>query len=357
MAEATGQDKTEAPSPRRLRQAREEGNVARSTDLTAALMLLASIVLLHWMGVRLFEAMVATLHRMLTPGESANITRADDLGVLGSYVMYLMGWTLLPILVAIAGVGVLVTAGQTGLMLTGKPLTPKLSKINPLTGFKRLVDARAAIRLVMSLGKVIIISTVASLLIMNQIDAIAALPMMTLAAATAVVAEMTFMLALKLAALLIVLAILDFTFQRFQHTKDLKMTKQEVRQELKDMDGDPLMKQRRARVARQLAMQRMAQAVPKADVIITNPTHISIALKYDSATMRAPKVIAKGADLMAMQIRQIAIANGIPLVERKPLARALYSSVEVGQEIPEEHYNAVAEILAYVYRLSGRMAG
>jgi len=250
----------------------------------------------------------------------------------------------------------LVTAGQTGLMLTGKPLLPKFSKINPLSGVKRLVDARAAIRLVMSLGKVAIISAVAIFMIMADIDEIAALPMMTLGAAMAASGHMTFMLAIKLAALLVVLALMDFAFQKYQHVKDMRMTKQEVRQEMKDMDGDPMMKQRRQRVARQLAMQRMAQQVPQADVILTNPTHLSIALRYDSDSMRAPKVIAKGADFMAMRIRQIATANGIPLVERKPLARALYSSVEVGDEVPEEHYAAVAEILAYVYRLSGKVA-
>lgn len=357
MAEPTGQERSEAPTARRLRQAREEGNVARSTDLTAALMLLASIIFLYMLGTRLFEAMGASLGRLLTSADSHNPTRPDDLGAISAYLLNLLGWTVLPLLVAIAGVGVLVTAGQTGLMLTGKPLVPKFSRINPLSGFKRLVDARAAIRLVMSLGKVIIIATIAIMIIVDDIELIAALPLMAIGAAATTIAHMSFMLALKLAAVLIVLALLDFWFQKFQHTNDMKMTKQEVRQEMKDMDGDPLMKQRRARVARQLAMQRMAQEVPKADVIITNPTHISIALRYDSDTMRAPKVIAKGADLMAMQIRQIAAAHGIPLVERKPLARALYAGVEVGQEVPEEHYTAVAEILAYVYRLSGKMAG
>ncbi|MEM6258362.1 MAG: flagellar biosynthesis protein FlhB [Planctomycetota bacterium] len=356
MAETTGQEKTEAPTPNRLRKAREEGNIARSTDLTAALMLLFAIVLLYLFSTRLFESMAGVLHRLLSSVDASNPTRSDDLGPVFDYLLGLIGWTVLPLLIAIAGVGMLVTAGQTGLLLTGKPLVPKFSKLNPLTGFKRLFDARAAIRLVMSLGKVIIISAVATLMIMAEIDAIAALPTMTIAAATAAAAHMTFMLALKLAVLLVILALLDFAFQKYQHTKDMRMTKQEVRQEMKDMDGDPLMKQRRARVARQLAMQRMAQQVPNADVVITNPTHLSIALRYDSDTMAAPRVIAKGADFMAMRIRQIATANGIPLVERKPLARALYSSVEVGDEVPEEHYAAVAEILAYVYRLSGKVA-
>ena len=356
MAETSGQEKTEAPTAQRIRKAREEGNIARSTDLTAALMLLTSIILLYMLSSRLFEAMAAVLHRLLSSVDSVNQTRADDLGSVWSYLLGIVSWTVMPLLIGIAGVGLLVTAGQTGLILTGKPLMPKFSKINPLSGVKRLVDARAAIRLVMSLGKVAIISAVAIWMIMAEIDAIAALPLMTLGAATVASGHMTFMLSIKLAGLLVILALLDFSFQKYQHTKDMRMTKQEVRQEMKDMDGDPLMKQRRQRVARQLAMQRMAQQVPQADVILTNPTHLSIALRYDSDSMRAPKVIAKGADFMAMRIRQIATANGIPLVERKPLARALYGSVEIGDEVPEEHYAAVAEILAYVYRLSGKVA-
>ena len=258
---------------------------------------------MYVLSSRLFDAMAAVLHRLLSSVDAVNPTRADDLGPIWDYLLGLIGWTVLPLLIGIAGVGLLVTAGQTGLLLTGKPLIPKFSKINPLSGVKRLVDARAAIRLVMSLGKVAIISAVAIMMIMAEIDAIAALPTMTLGAATAASAHMTFMLSIKLAALLVILALLDFSFQKYQHTKDMRMTKQEVRQEMKDMDGDPLMKQRRARVARQLAMQRMAQQVPKADVILTNPTHLSIALRSDSDSMRAPKVIAKGAEFMAMRIR------------------------------------------------------
>jgi flagellar biosynthetic protein FlhB len=166
--------------------------------------------------------------------------------------------------------------------------------------------------------------------------------------------ELVYALAIKLAALLIVLAIIDYAFQRWKHEQDLKMSKQEVKEEMKRMEGDPLVKQRRARVARQLAMQRVAAAVPKADVVVTNPTHFAVALQYDTKSMRAPKVVAKGADFMAMRIRQIAAVHGIPIIERKPLARALYAGVEIGQEIPPEHYAAVAEILAYVYRLAGR---
>lgn len=357
MAETTGQEKTESASPRRRREARQEGNLARSTDLTAACMLLAAVVLLWAFGSRLWLALGATLRAMLLSSHAPNPTRADDLGAMVGYTGHVLAATLLPLLLVLASVGLLASIGQVGLLLTGKPIMPRFSKINPISGVKRLFDARAAMRLVMSVGKLVLIAGVAIIIIIMDLEKIGALPAMALRPGFALMAGMAFDLAIKLAAVLLILAILDFAFQKFQHEKDLRMTKQEVREEMKQMDGDPMMKQRRARVARQLAMQRMSQAVPKADVIITNPTHISIALQYDSETMRAPKVIAKGADLMAMQIRQIAAAHGIPLVERKPLARALYASAEVGDEVPEDHYAAVAEILAYVYRLSGRMAG
>lgn len=357
MAETSGQEKTEAPTPRKVRQAREEGNVARSTDLTAAFMMLASVVLMYVLGVRVVEGLSSSLQNMLLGVFSENPTRADDLQATFSYLGHILAITLVPLLLAMAAVGLIVSAGQVGPMLTGKPLKPQFSKLNPISGVKRLFDARAAMRLVMSLAKVILIAGVAVVIIMRDVDEIAALSAMSVLEGFFASADMLFMLAIKLSALLIVLGLLDFAFQRWQHTRDQRMTKQEVRQDMKDMDGDPMMKQRRARVARQLAMQRMAQAVPGADVIITNPTHLSIALKYDPDTMRAPRVVAKGADFMAMRIRQIAAAHDIPLVERKPLARALYSSAQVGDEVPEKHYAAVAEILAYVYRLSGRMAG
>jgi flagellar biosynthesis protein FlhB len=195
---------------------------------------------------------------------------------------------------------------------------------------------------------------VALAIIYGDIRSILHLGELEMAPAFAASCELVYALGLKLAVILLVLAIIDYAFQRWKREADLKMSKQELKEELKRMDGDPLVKQRRARVARQLAMQRIAAAVPKADVIVTNPTHFAVALQYESGDMRAPKVVAKGADYMAMRIRQLAAVHGVPIVERKALARALYAGVEVGQEIPPEHYTAVAEILAYVYRLGER---
>lgn len=352
MAES-GEEKTEDPTPRRRQEAREDGNIPRSSDLSASLSLLASIVLLHWVGMHLFDAMRRTVSMMLAAEHAPNPTRPTDLMGLASFSGYMLSTGLLPIILAITAVGVLATVGQVGFILTGKPLAPSFNKLSPLKGAKNLVNLRAAMRLLMSLGKIAILAAVAITSIVYDLPWIIQMGQLHLAPAFTVGCAMFYSLALKLAGILVFLAVMDYAYQRWQHEQDLRMSKQEVKEEMKRMEGDPMIKQRRSRVARQLAMQRTAAAVPQADVIVTNPTHFSVALKYDSASMRAPKVIAKGADLLAMRIRQIAASHSIPIVERKPLARALYHNIEVGQEIPPEHYAAVAEILAYVYRVSG----
>lgn len=355
MAE-TGQDKTEAATPRRKTEARNDGNLAKSQDLTAALMLLAAIVGLQLFGMNVFSNMRNTMQTMLSGAHTSNPARLDDLGAIMAYSLRATIAMLAPLTLVTMAAGLLAVVGQVGFLITGKPLVPDLKKLNPIKGIQQMFSARAAMRLVLSIGKFVLIGAVASLVMYRDLEKVMHLAELSAGPAFQLGAHMVFELALVLAALLIVLAILDYIYQKWQHSEDLKMTKEQVKQEMKDMDGDPLVKQRRARVARQLAMQRMAQTVPQADVIVTNPTHYAIALKYDNDSMQAPKVVAKGADFMAMRIRQIAALNGIPLVERKPLARALYANVDVGREIPEEHYAAVAEILAYVYRLSGNKA-
>jgi flagellar biosynthetic protein FlhB len=206
----------------------------------------------------------------------------------------------------------------------------------------------------MSMAKVGLILALAGWCVLGQVPAMLALPEHTPMAVFQVICGMVYSLALKLAALLLILGIADYGIQYWQRERDLRMTKQELKEELKRMDGDPAMRQRRLRVARQLILQRLQHSVPKAHVVVTNPTHFAVALRYDSATMKAPKVVAKGADLMAQRIRQLAALHGVPLVERRDLARALYRSVDVGREVPPQLYHAVAETLAYVYRLSGR---
>ena len=353
MAE-TAQEKTEQPTPRKRQEARDEGNVPRSTDLTAACTLLAAVMLMYLLGERLINGLRTMLLLMLDGSHASNPTRATDLGAVMSFLGQLLLSSLFPLLIALMGVVLVIAFGQVGFLLTGKPLVPKFSKLSPAKGIKNMFNARAGVRLLMSLGKLALISAAAFYVISVDMPKIMLLAELGLGQAFAVATQLVFGLALKLAALLVVMAILDFAFQRYQHEKELRMSKQEVKEEMKRMEGDPMIKQRRARVARQLAMQRVAQQVPSADVVVTNPTHFAVALKYDGSSMRAPKVIGKGADFLALRIRQIAAVHEIPIVERKPLARALYHGVEIGQEIPAEHYAAVAEILAYVYRISGR---
>ncbi|MCP4245577.1 MAG: EscU/YscU/HrcU family type III secretion system export apparatus switch protein [bacterium] len=170
-------------------------------------------------------------------------------------------------------------------------------------------------------------------------------------------AALVFQLGMTLAIVLLVLALIDYAYQRYKHERDLKMTKEEVKDELRSMEGDPVVKRRRREVQMQLAYPRLQKEVPGADVVVSNPTHVAVAIKYDADTMASPRVVAKGADLMALRIRQLAAASGVPIMERPPLARALYESVQVGQEVPERFYQAVAEILAYVYELTGRNLG
>lgn len=347
-------EKTEAPTPRKRAEARENGDIARSQDLTAAGMLLASVVLLYVMGMRLFTGMRLAVEAMLGNAHAVNPTRPDDLQGMFAFGGQVVLWTALPLLLAIGAVGLLSAIGQVGFLVTVKPITPSFGKLSPAKGLGNMFNAKAAMRLAMSLLKLGLIGTIAGVIIYRDLPWIFHIGELEVAPAFAAACELVYLLALKLAALLVVLALIDYAFQRWKHEQDLKMSKQDVKEEMKRMEGDPMVKQRRARVARQLAMQRVASAVPKADVIVTNPTHYAVALQYDADAMRAPRVVAKGADFMAMRIRQLAAVHGIPIVERKPLARALYAGVEVGQEIPPDQYAAVAEILAYVYRLADR---
>ncbi|MEX0886480.1 MAG: flagellar biosynthesis protein FlhB [Phycisphaeraceae bacterium] len=347
-------EKTEPATPRKREQAREQGQVARSTDLTAAFALLAAVVMFFFLGRRVWDSLHVAAHAMLTGAHASNLARLDELEAITHFALRLVAGTLMPVMLTIFAVVLLINVAQVGFMITLEPLTPKFSKLSPLKGVKNLVNARAGMRFVMSMAKVAVILGLAVILIYQELPRIMRLGQLDTAPAFTAASEIVFAVTIQLVILLIVLAILDYLFQRWQHERDLKMSKQEVKEEMKRMEGDPLVKQRRTRVARQIAMQRIAQQVPSADVIVTNPTHYAVALRYDSETMRAPKVIAKGADFLAMRIRQIAATHGIPIVERKPLAQALYAGVEIGQEVPPEHYTAVAEILAYVYRLGER---
>ena len=352
MAESAS-EKTEEPSSRRLQEAREDGNVAKSQDLIASVSLCGAILLMKIFGTDIMGDFRVLTSRFLGESFGENPTRADGLLEMTAFAARQFVSASLPLMVGVTSITLVVIICQVGFSLTLKPLKPNFGKLNPIKGAKQFVDMRAGMRLVMSLGKLFLIAGVSIYVVSVRVVDITKLSGMGAAQLFFASCDLVFELAMILSILLLTMAVLDFAYQKWQRIKDLRMTKQEVKEEMKNMDGDPMIKQRRQRVARQLAMQRVSADVPGADVVVTNPTHYAIALKYDPKTMAAPRVVAKGADFLAMRIRQIAIANDIPLVERRELAQAMYRTVEVGQELPGEYYAAVAEILAYVYRMSG----
>lgn len=344
-------DKTEAPTPRRRTEARTKGQVARSQDLTSAAILLAAFSGLYYLGPTLCQFLIAMIAAALS-GESPESLTA--LRPLASAMGMELGKQLLPLLGGLLLVSLIVLLIQVGWLFTWQPLMPSLSKVNPLNGLMRLFSVRSAMMAAINFVKLLFVGGVAYLTLGGSAAAVLSATSLEFQDIIILSATLIFELGMKLAAALLVLALIDFLWQRHRHERDLRMTKEEVKDELRSMEGDPQIKRRRRQLQLQLAMQRLRKDVPTADVIVTNPTHYAVAVKYDSDSMEAPRVVAKGADYVALRIRQLASELGIPTVERKPLAKALYETVEVGQYIPEKFYRAVAEILAYIYELTGR---
>lgn len=364
-------ERTEQPTDRRRAEAREKGNVARSTDLSAAGLMLAAAAAIYMFGMSITGSLAELLHAHLKGPAWADV---DSVSVVKHAwnVMEFLGKSILPLMLMMAGAALLFNVVQIGFLVTSESLVPKFSRLSPLQGVKRIFSVRALAKLAASLGKLVVLIAIAAWFIW------AALPefLQTLEAewmpdSLAVVGQSyretklagLFALVMRdslaglgfqLAIALVLLAVLDFGFQRWKHEQDLRMTRQEVRDELKNMEGDPLTRQRRRDAHRKLAQARELAQVREADVVITNPTEIAVALKYDPEKMPAPIVIAKGKGELAARIRQIAAEHGVTIIERKPLAWALYNSVKVGQVIPLEMYEVFVEIMAYVYRLTGR---
>jgi flagellar biosynthetic protein FlhB len=344
-------EKTEPPTPRRRREARTQGQVARSQDLTAAVLLLAGFLALALFGPKLWLSLVAIVRAALTAEHPTSLQAALP---FASAVCVEAGKRIAPFLLTIFFAMLIALYAQVGLLLTGKPLVPSLSKINPLNGLKRLFSIRSVMMALINVGKLVVVGAVAYMMMAGSAAAIVSASSFDFRDVFRLGTSLAFELSMKLAAAMIVLALLDFAWQRYQHERDLRMTKEEVKDEFRSMEGDPHVKRRRREIQFQLAVQRLRRDVPKADVVVTNPTHVAVAVAYDADRMVAPKVMAKGADEVALRIRQIAKEHGIPIVERRTLARALFESVAVGEFIPERFYRAIAEILAYVYELTGR---
>ena len=351
MADDRG-DKTEAATPRKRQQAAEQGQVVRSQDLVAAALIVGAMVLLKNFGGDVMAMLRTYLVESFSSLNDLNPrSTAEQLGrgvVLSGKAL----WPLFLGLVLIAAIG---NIAQIGLKFNMKRIQPNLGALNPLKGAGRMFSLGGnPIKFLMNLAKMALIAVVAWTALTGRIGQLITSQRLDYGPLFMLAAQTLYDVAMRIGVALLVLAILDYLWQRWKHERDLRMTKQEVKDEMRNMDGDPRLKQRRRQIALQMASKRLKKDVPTADVVVTNPTEFAVALKYDPGTMHAPRVIAKGQGLIAARIRQLAIEAGVPILERKPLARALYKLVEVGGEVPEQFYSAIAEILAYVYELTGK---
>ena len=354
MAEDNG-DKTEAPTPRRRNEAREHGNIARSPDLTASAVILGLMMMLKWYGEGLVTALKTLMAEVLSGRVLGDSNLEKIFGLLVRMIL-LIARAMAPIMIGAMFIAVVINLMQVGLFFSTERIQPNFGALNPTKGLSRIFGGgNGIVQLLMNTVKMTAVALTAYSAIHGRMAQIVTVQQLAFIQIFGIGAQIVYSIIVRITILLLVLAIVDYIYQRYKIEKSLKMTKQEVKDEMKSMDGDPKIKGRRRQIAIQMVTKRFKKDVPTADVVVTNPTEFAIAIKYDSDTMHAPRVVAKGQGYMAMKIRQIAIEHGIPILERKPLARALYKLVDVGQEIPEQFYSAVAEILAYVYELSGKM--
>ncbi len=354
MPEESFQERTEEATPRRREEARKKGQVAKSRELASVAVLLSGILTLFWGCGFFYHQLSAILRYYFQHAASIHVNPTNMQGI-ALLALRQMAVVMAPLFGIMTLVAILANFLQVGPLLALEQIKPQFSHISPLSGIKRLFSPQALMELFKSLFKLGVVTWIAYATVRGEMYSL--LPLLDQAPAQILsyIGKVSFEIFFRSALAMIILAIIDFLFQRWQHEKELKMTKQEVKEEYKQTEGDPQVKARIRSLQREAAKKRMMAEVPEADVVITNPTHLAVALKYDGLTMEAPQVVAKGAGLVAEKIKEIAREHGVPVIENKPLAQSLYKSVEVGQTIPETLYKAVAEVLAFVYRLKGKV--
>jgi flagellar biosynthetic protein FlhB len=346
-----GQERSEQPSSKRIQDAKDKGQVCKSTEVSTCLLFLTTVISFYFY-IPSVARKLGDVMSFYIGNTSAWDGTQDSLVTIFHQAVIQLGILVLPILVIFLAIGIASNILQIGFIFSGEPIIPKFSKLNPITGFKnKFFSVKSLEQLVKTLVILIVISWVAYRAIKRELPIFPPLIDCDLSVIVLTFFQSSMHLLWDFLWIFVVVATADFIFQRWQHTKDLMMTKQEVKEEFKQHEGDPMIRSRIRSIQMHMARRRMMKEVPKADVIITNPTHLAVALKYERGKMLAPVVLAKGAGHVAEKIREVARANSIPIVEDKPLAQALYKTVEIGDAIPEEWYKAVAEILAYVYKL------
>ncbi|ETT85872.1 flagellar biosynthesis protein FlhB [Viridibacillus sp. FSL R5-0477] len=348
-------EKTEKATPKKRLDARKKGQVLKSQDVTSAIVLLSVFLFLLFGAASMRDSVMAffkqTFSRYLLV-ESISISSVME---VYKEVMIEMAFVLLPIMVIAVIASLAGNFFQFGLLFTTESLKFDLKKIDPIKGLKRMFSMRAIIELLKSVLKITFIGSVTTVILLMNIDDVLSLSFKSPWVTLITVGKLTVIMGIAASLTLFCVAILDYFYQKFDYEKNLKMSKQDIKDEYKNTEGDPLIKSKIKQRQREMAMRRMMSEVPKADVVITNPTHYAIALQYDDESMDAPKVVAKGTDFIAQKIKLIAKENDVEMVENRPLARAMYDQVEVGGRIPDEFFKAVAEVLAYVYRIKRKI--
>lgn len=347
-------EKTEKATPKKRQDARKKGQTAKSQDMNTAIGLLAVFLFLFfgssYIGNHIYKFFRHSFQRYMSIELTENNFQVIVIEVLKEIAIVLGPIMLVAFLAAIGA-----NFAQIGLLFSTESISPKLEKLDPIKGFKRIFSMRAIVELIKSILKISFVGTATLVVLWTRIDEVLGLSFKSVGAAVKVIVNLTLQMGLVASIALLFLAFFDYLYQRFDFEKNIRMSKQDIKDEYKNSEGDPLIKSKIKQRQREMAMRRMMQDVPKADVIITNPTHFAICLKYDEDKHDAPYVIAKGVDYLAEKIKQIGKEHEIIMVENRPLARALYDQTEIGDTIPEEFFKVVAEILAYVYRIKNKI--
>jgi len=348
-------EKTEKATPKKRLDSRKKGQVLKSQDVTTAIVLLFVFLFLFFAAGFMRDRFFVFFTHSFTESISIKSLDIDQTMILYTEMIVQMAYILLPIMAiaVIAGIGG--NLAQFGLLFTAEPLKFDLKKIDPIKGLKRIFSIRALVELLKSLLKISFIGSVTTFLLMMNIEKVLGLAFKTPHDTLVTVGQLVALMGIVASFVLLFISVLDYFYQKYDYEKNLRMSKQDIKDEYKNTEGDPIIKSRIKQRQREMAMRRMMQEVPHADVVITNPTHFAIALKYDEEKMDAPVVIAKGADFVAQKIKLIAKENNIVMVENRPLARAMYDDVEIGDRIPDQFFKAVAEVLAYVYRIQRKI--
>jgi len=357
MAEDQDLERNEEATPKRKEEARKKGQIAKSQEVVSVSVLLACVLFFNFGTGSMVKKLTAIMSKCLVNSGTTAIEQSTVQGLMLGYI-YDAFLAVFPFLLVVFIAALASNYLQVGFLFSSEALQPKFSKISPLKGFKKLTSLKSVAELFKNICKLSIIGGVAYWTIASEIDNLLPLMDQSLWGIFIYIGNISLRIIIRTCWVLVVLAVLDYVYQRWEYERGLKMSKQEIKDEYKQMEGDPLLKSRVKRMQREMARKRMMAKVPQADVVITNPDHIAVAMKYDQKKMAAPVVLAKGADLVAEKIKEIARKSHVPIVENKPLARTLFKLVGVGGVIPENLYRAVAEVLAHVYKLKNyRMAG